>query len=353
LVCDVVPGVPRRAAVYSYERAQVEERNPETMKVTALAGGIGASKFLVGLADAMPAEDITVIGNTGDDIELFGLRICPDLDTVTYTLAGMVNQETGWGLSGDTFKALNWLVRYGEDSWFNLGDRDLATHLYRTNQLRLGRSLTEVTDKIRCLLGVRSQILPMSDAYTPTRVMTDEGEMHFQEYFVRRKCEPRVKEIRFDAMESCQPAAGVLDAILEADAVIVCPSNPLISIGPILAVPGIRDALRRTNATVVGITPIIGGRALKGPAADMLRDLGYAASAVEVARLYQDFLDLFILDETDSEIAHEIRAIVPQVFSTDTVMNSRADKEGLAQSVLDAWMLSRDVRRQFKHKDSL
>lgn len=310
------------------------------MKVTALAGGIGASKFLVGLADVMPAEDITVIGNTGDDIELFGLRICPDLDTVSYTLAGMVNQETGWGLGGDTFESLAWLARYGEALWFNLGDRDLATHLYRTNQLRLGSSLTEVTDKIRCSLGVRSRILPMSDAYTPTRVVTDEGEMHFQEYFVRRKCEPRVKEIRFDGIESSQPASGVLDAILKADAVIVCPSNPLISIAPILAVPGVREALRRTQATVVGITPIIGERALKGPAADMLRDLGHAVSAREVAALYRDFLNIFILDESDAKVAPAIRELNVQVFSANTVMNTVADKRGLALRVLDTWKLN-------------
>lgn len=291
----------------------------------------------------MPPEDITVIGNTGDDIELFGLRICPDLDTIAYTLAGVVNHETGWGLAGDTFESLKWLARYGEPSWFKLGDRDLATHVYRTNQLRLGSSLTSVTDQIRCSLGIRSKILPMSDAYTPTRVATDEGEMHFQEYFVRRKCEPRVKEIRFDGIEASQPAAGVVDAILNADAVIVCPSNPMISIGPILAVPGVRDALRETAATVVAITPIIGGRALKGPAADMLRDLEQEVSARGVAAMYQDFLDVFILDETDSEIAVEIRVLGLQVFSTDTVMNTLADKEDLAQNVLDAWMLVHDI----------
>ncbi|MEK6299142.1 MAG: 2-phospho-L-lactate transferase [Acidobacteriota bacterium] len=313
------------------------------MKVAALAGGIGASKFLLGLAGVMDPEDITVIANTGDDIELFGLRICPDIDTVTYTLGGVVNQETGWGLVDDTFELLSWLARYGDAAWFNLGDRDLATHVYRTNQLRQGQSLTEVTDQIRRSLRVRSRILPMSDAYTPTRVITDEGEMHFQEYFVRRRCEPRVRQIRFEGIEASQPASGVLDAILDADAVIVCPSNPMISIGPILAVPGVRDALRRTNATCVAITPIIGGRALKGPAAEMLRELGHEVSARGVAAMYQDFLDIFILDETDSELALDIRALGMQVFSTDTVMNTLDDKEGLAQCVLDACMLIHDV----------
>ncbi len=304
------------------------------MKITALAGGVGASKFLLGLAGVMPPEDITIIANTGDDIELFGLHISPDIDTVTYTLAGVINEETGWGLKGDSFECLRWLARYGGASWFNLGDRDLATHIFRTNEMHGGRSLSDVTDAVRRSLGVHSKILPMTDAYTPTRVVTDEGEMHFQEYFVRRRCEPRVLEIRFDNIESAEPAPGVVSAILEADSVIICPSNPFISIGPILAVPGVRDALRETEAKVVGITPIIGGRALKGPAADMLRDLGHEVSATGVAALQKDFLDVFVLDETDCETAANIQSLGMQVFSTDTVMNTLYDKQRLARWVL-------------------
>ena len=306
------------------------------MKITALAGGIGASKFLIGLASVMPPEDITIIANTGDDIELFGLRICPDIDTVTYTLAGVINEETGWGLKGDTFECLRWLARYDEALWFNLGDRDLATHIFRTNQLRSGRSLSDVTDAIRRSLGVRSTILPMTDAYTPTRVVTDEGEMHFQEYFVRRRCEPRVREIRFDNIGFAEPAPGVVNAILDAEAVIICPSNPFISIGPILAVPGVREALRETSAAVVAITPIIGGRALKGPAADMLRDLGHEVSALGVADLYRDFLDVFILDNADSRLESEIAACGVRVTMTDTVMNAREKKVELARIVIEA-----------------
>lgn len=306
------------------------------MKVTALAGGIGASKFLLGLASVMPPEDITIIANTGDDIELFGFRICPDIDTVTYTLAGVINEDTGWGLKGDTFECLRWLSRYGEASWFNLGDHDLATHIFRTNQLRAGRSLSEVTDNIRRSLGVGSTILPMTDAYTPTRVVTDEDEMHFQEYFVRRRCEPRVREIRFDNIKSALPATGVLNAILESDAVVICPSNPFISIGPILAVPGVREALRETPATVVAITPIIGGKALKGPAADMLRDLGHEVSARGVAGMYTDFIDLFVLDEVDADIEAEIRTLGSQVVVTNTLMNTLEDKQQLAQRMLKA-----------------
>ena len=306
------------------------------MKVTALAGGIGASKFLVGLAGVMPPEDITIIANTGDDIELFGLRICPDIDTVTYTLGAVVNQETGWGLKGDTFECRRWLARYGEAAWFNLGDGDLATHIFRTNQLRSGRSLSEVTDSIRRALGVRSAILPMTDDYTPTRIVTDEGEMHFQEYFVRRRCEPRVREIRFDNIESAEPAPGVVTAILEADAVIICPSNPFISIGPILAVPGIRDALKLTRATVMAITPIIGGRALKGPAADMLHDLGHEVSARGVAALYCDFADVFLLDCQDAAMRDDIEDIGLRVLATNTLMNSLEDRQRLARVTIEA-----------------
>ena len=283
----------------------------------------------------MPREDITIIANTGDDIELFGLRICPDIDTVTYTLAGVINQDTGWGLKGDTFECLQWLVRYGETPWFNLGDRDFATHIVRTNQLRSGRSLSEVTDEIRRRLGVQSRILPMSDAYTPTRVVTDEGEMHFQEYFVGRKCEPRVRAVFFDNIDSARPAPGVVSAILDADAVIICPSNPIISIGPILAVPGIREAVGDTPATVAAITPIIGGKALKGPAADMLRDLGHQVSARGVAELYNDLLDVFVLDERDADAAREIQAPGMQVQNVDTIMQTLDDKQRLARWLID------------------
>ena len=304
------------------------------MKITALAGGVGASKLLLGLAKVMPPDDITIIANTGDDIELFGLRVCPDIDTITYTLAGVINEETGWGLKGDTFECLRWIGRYGETEWFNLGDRDLATHIFRTNQLRSGRSLSEVTDHIRRSLAVPSKILPMTDAYTPTRVVTDEGEMHFQEYFVRRRCEPRVREIRFDNIDTVEPAPGVANAIFEADAVIICPSNPFISIGPILAVPGLRDALQETEAPVVAVTPIIGGKALKGPAAEMLRDLGHDVSATAVAELYKDITDVFILDETDTNGRLDIESMGLRVWDTDTIMHTVEHKQRLAKWVL-------------------
>lgn len=306
------------------------------MKITALAGGIGASKFLLGVAGVLPPRDITVIANTGDDIELFGLRICPDIDTVTYTLGGVINPVTGWGLSGDTFECLQGLKRYYGDAWFNLGDRDLATHIFRTSQLRQGISLSEVTDSIRRVLGVESAILPMTNSYTPTWITTDEGEMHLQEYFVRRRCEPRVISIRFDNIEFAKPAPQVISAIVEADLVIVCPSNPFISIGPILSVPGLRDALRETNATIIAITPIVGGKALKGPAADMLRDLGHEVSASAVARIYNDFLDIFVLDAVDAELKAEIEANGSRVITTNTIMDTTKQKLTLARAVIEA-----------------
>jgi LPPG:FO 2-phospho-L-lactate transferase len=305
------------------------------LKITALAGGIGAAKFLLGLAGVMPAEDITIIANTGDDVELFGLRISPDIDTVTYTLAGVINETFGWGLADDTFESLQWMKRYGEAIWFNLGDRDLATHIYRTNALRQGKTLTEVTKHIASSLGVGSTILPMTDSYTPTRVVTDEGEMHFQEYFVRRRCEPQVYEIRFDNIEAAKPANGVIESIRNSDVVIICPSNPFISIGPILAVPEVGDALKQTAAQVIAITPIIAGQALKGPAADMLRDLGHEVSARGVAAIYQDFVKLFVLDETDRALQSSIENLGIKVAVLDTIMKTLEDKERLAQQVLD------------------
>lgn len=313
---------------------QSSTTNHQQLKITALAGGIGAAKFLLGLTGVMPAEDINIIANTGDDVELFGLRISPDIDTVTYTLAGVINPAFGWGIAGDTFESLKWMARYGEPIWFNLGDRDLATHIYRTNALKQGKTLTEITKHITSSLGVASTILPMTDSYTPTRVLTDEGELHFQEYFVGRRCEPTVSGIRFDNIETASPASGVIESILNAHAVIICPSNPFISIGPILAVPGIRQALKQTQAPVIAITPIIAGQAIKGPAADMLRDLGHEVSARGVASIYQDFVNLFVLDEADESLKQSIEDSGMRVEVMNTVMNTLEDKETLARQVL-------------------
>ena len=302
--------------------------------ITALAGGIGASKLLDGLSRAMQPEDISIVVNTGDDIEMFGLYIAPDLDIVTYTLAGAVNAETGWGLKDDTFHCLEGLVRYGGEHWFNLGDRDLATHITRTSMLRAGFSLSDSADHIRRSLGVRSRILPMTDAHTPTTILTDEGPMHFQEYLVKRRAQIPVRGIRFEKIAEARPAAGVIEAIRNASAVIVCPSNPLISIGPILAVPGIRDALKETQAVVVAISPVVGGASLKGPTDRMLADLDMEVSAAQVARLYADFLDLYIVDEKDAASRAEIEELGVKVCVTDTVMTGQGEKLALAKRTL-------------------
>ena len=258
----------------------------KNQKITALAGGVGASKLLLGLYGEVDSEGLTIIVNTGDDITLHGLRISPDLDIVTYTLAGLVDAKKGWGFRGETFHALKRLAIYKRENWFNLGDKDLATHIHRTALLGQGRSLTEATESIRTALGVNARILPMANELVPTIIDSDEGELHFQEYLVKRRAEPVVRGIRFQGVESARPATGVLEAIREAERIIICPSNPLISIGPILAVPDIRQALRARKEDVVAVCPIVGGESLKGPSDKMLAQLGYDSSAVGVAKLY-------------------------------------------------------------------
>ena len=304
--------------------------------ITALAGGVGASKLLEGLSQVIDPVDLSIVVNTGDDIEMFGLYIAPDLDIVTYTLAGVVNETNGWGIKGDTFASLEWLKLYGGANWFNLGDKDLATHIWRTKMLREGHSLSECANHIRETLGVKARLFPMTDTHTPTTIMSDEGPMHFQEYLVKRRAQVAVRSIRFENIETAQPAPGVIEAIRDASLVIVCPSNPLISIGPILAVPGIRNAMIETEATVVAVSPVVGGASLKGPTDRMLSDLGMEVSALQVARLYSDFLNVFIIDERDATSASEIQALGMKVIVTDTVMSNRDRKVGLAKATLEA-----------------
>ncbi|MDX2030848.1 MAG: 2-phospho-L-lactate transferase [Blastocatellia bacterium] len=307
------------------------------MKITAIAGGVGASKFLAGLCRVMAPEEVTIIVNTGDDVEMFGLYIAPDLDIVTYTLAEIVNPATGWGVAEDTFHCLERLLSYtGEERWFNLGDRDLATHIFRTARMRAGSSLSEVAELLRTRLGVASRILPMTDTHVPTTIVTEEGELHFQEYLVRRRAQPRVRGIRFENIDAAAPAPGVREAILDADAIIVCPSNPLISIGPVLAVPGMRALLAETPAVVAAISPVVGGASLKGPTDKMLADLGMEVSAAQVARLYADFLDLYVLDSKDAEAGPEIEALGMRALITNTVMSGLEEKLALARATLSA-----------------
>jgi LPPG:FO 2-phospho-L-lactate transferase len=302
--------------------------------VTALAGGVGASKLLLGLHDVMDPRDLTVIVNTGDDITLHGLRISPDLDIVTYTLAEIVDEAKGWGYRGETFHALKRLAGFGRIDWFNLGDRDLATHIHRSAMLVEGKSLSDVAEAIRLALGVKAHILPMSDQPVPTMIDTTEGELHFQEYLVKRRAEPVVRGIRFDGVEKARPARGVLEAIRAADRILVCPSNPLISIGPILAVPGIREALRARKESVIAVCPIVGGKSLKGPSDKMLAELGHEPSAIGVAKLYADFTGTFVIDPADKTQAGAIRKLGMKVEVVPTVMKTRTQKRKLARFLL-------------------
>ena len=302
--------------------------------IVVLAGGVGAAKFLEGLAAVMPPDEIAVICNTGDDAAFHALHVSPDLDTVLYTLAGMVDRERGWGIAGDTFECLESLASLGKQTWFQLGDRDLATHLARTERLRQGATLSEVTEELRRALGVACRILPMSDGFARTRLRTTAGWLAFQEYFVRLRQEPEVLEVDFTAAASCRPAPGVLAAIQEAAGVIVAPSNPILSIGPILAVTGIREALRQTAAPVAAISPIIGGRALRGPADRILASLGLRSSAAAVGELYRDFLDVFVLDLADARWLEEMGGRGIYAVATETVMNSPEAKQQLARTVL-------------------
>jgi LPPG:FO 2-phospho-L-lactate transferase len=307
------------------------------MKVVALAGGVGAARLLEGLVRVIPPEDVTVIVNTGDDMANFmGLYISPDLDIVTYTLAGIVDPEKGWGIRDDTFHGLEMLKQLGFDTWFNLGDQDLGTHMARTAMLQQGWSLSKATKALSQSLGVRCTLLPMTDAWVPTRILTEVGLIHFEEYMVKRKCQDSVEDVIFDGIDQAVPAPGVLDAIDTAEILIVCPSNPIVSIGPILAVPGIRDAVKQAKASGVAISPIVGGKPVKGPADKLMAGKGIEVSAKGVAELYQDFLDVFIIDQVDAQLKTAIEALKIQVVLENTMMTSLDRKKRLAQTVLDA-----------------
>jgi LPPG:FO 2-phospho-L-lactate transferase len=309
-------------------------KTAKQISIAALAGGIGASKLLLGLYDVVDPARLTAIVNTGDDITLHGLKISPDLDIVTYTLAGVIDPAKGWGFRGETFHALRRLAILGRVNWFNLGDRDLATHIHRTAMLADGRSLSNAAESIRTALGVKSRILPMSDQPVPTIIESDEGALHLQEYLVKRRAEPIVRGIRFANVESASPAPSVLEAIRDADRIIICPSNPLISIGPILAVRGIREALRVRRKDVIAVCPIVGGKSLKGPSDKMLAQLGYEPSAEGVAKLYADFAATFVVDPADRSQSEAIQTLDMRVAITPTVMKTRTDKRKLARALV-------------------
>ncbi|HEY6580437.1 MAG TPA: 2-phospho-L-lactate transferase [Rubrobacter sp.] len=305
------------------------------MKVVALAGGVGGAKLAAGLQDVLPAGDLTVVVNTADDFDLWGLHICPDLDTVMYTLAGIANPETGWGIVDESFETLNMLGRYGENTWFKLGDRDLATHVLRTDRLRSGETLTEITDRLSGALDLASAVLPMTDDPVSTMLDTPEGRLEFQEYFVRRGQKDEVLGVELRGIEDAGPTEAVLAAISGADAIIFCPSNPVVSIGPILALPGMRKALALSRAPKVAVSPIVGGRALKGPADKMLLSLGHEVSSAGVAAIYAGLVDGMVVDTVDDDDRAGIEAIGMRVLVTDSVMREAGDRARLASETLE------------------
>jgi LPPG:FO 2-phospho-L-lactate transferase len=303
--------------------------------IVALAGGVGGAKMAQGLQVALPPGDLTVVVNTADDFELYGLYISPDLDTVMYTLGGIADPVNGWGVAGDTRNTLDAIARYGQEPWFLLGDQDFATHILRTDRLRAGTPLSAVTMQLSNVLGIQSRILPMTDDRVATLVETPAGTLEFQDYFVGRRQSDDVLGVTFAGIERATAHPDALAAIREAVAVVIAPSNPIVSVAPILATPGLREALADTLAPIVAVSPIVGGHALKGPAAQMLATLGHEVSALGVARLYADVIDGLVIDEVDRELGPAIELLGPRVLVTATVMGDEADRRRLAVEVLD------------------
>jgi LPPG:FO 2-phospho-L-lactate transferase len=303
-------------------------------RIAVLCGGVGAARFVSGLVEVVDPSTVAAIVNVADDDEFHGLHVSPDIDTVLYTLGGVVDESQGWGRRDDTFHAQEELARFGEDAWFRLGDRDLAAHIHRTRLLRSGASLTDVVDGMRAALGIRARILPATDARQRTMVRTADGWISFQEYFVRRRTADLVRELRFEP--EAAPSVHARAAIAEAETIVIAPSNPFVSIGPIVALTGMRDALRAARAKVVAVSPIVGGAAIKGPAAAMLGSLGHEVSALGVARLYADIAGAFVIDEQDRELLPAIEQLGLRATATATIMRDAATRAALARAVLAA-----------------
>jgi LPPG:FO 2-phospho-L-lactate transferase len=302
--------------------------------IVVLTGGTGGAKFVDGLSQVAAAQELTFVVNTGDDLQWWGLYVSPDLDSITYALAGLLSRERGWGVKGDTFFCLGAMGELSEPTWFHVGDRDLAVHLLRSKMLAEGKTLTEATTAISAKLGVQARILPMSNSRVETRVDTPVGELSFQEYFVQRWYQDPVKSVRFAGATEGEPAPGVVEAIMSASAVIVAPSNPITSIGPILSVPGIREALRKTRAKVAAVSPIVGDAPVSGPAGILMEAQGFPVSIAGVARAYEDFLDILIADLRDAEAARQLTRPGLRVHCANTIMRNSDDKAKLARTVL-------------------
>ena len=302
--------------------------------IVVLTGGTGGAKFVDGLRQVVSARELTIIVNTGDDLAWWGLHVCPDLDSITYVMAGLLSKERGWGVKGDTFFCMQAMGELGQPIWFHVGDRDLAVHLLRSQLLSQGKTLTEATTEIAARLGVQARILPMSNSRVETRIDTPVGELSFEEYFVQRWFQDPVNSVGFAGAAESEPAPGVIDAIMSTSVVLLAPSNPVTSIGPILAVPGIREALRNTQALVAAVSPIVGGAAVSGPAGILMAAQGLPVSIAGVAQAYQDFLDVLIADVRDAKAAEELRQSGLRVHCTHTIMRSADEKTALARTVL-------------------
>ena len=311
--------------------------------ITVLTGGTGGAKFVDGLRQIVRPEELTIIVNTGDDLLWWGLYVSPDVDSIIYMLAGKLSQERGWGVKGDTFFCLNAMGQMGQPTWFNTGDRDLAMHILRSKLLSDGKTLSQATTEIAAQLGITARVLPMSDSRVETRVMTPIGELSFEEYFVQRWYQDPVESVRFAGATDAEPAPGVVEAIRSADLVLLAPSNPVSSIAPILAVPGVRQALRESRARIAAVSPIVRGAAVSGPAGILLAAQGFDVSISGVADFYRDFLDLLIVDVQDEMSAEALRATGMRVFCTPTIMRRNEDRITLAESVLNAAMQPRTV----------
>lgn len=303
------------------------------MNIVCLTGGVGGAKLTDGMAQILPSTNLTAIVNTGDDFQHFGLNICPDLDTIVYTLSGLANPKTGWGRADESWNFMEAVKALGGPIWFNLGDRDLALHAERTRRLGAGEPLSSITAEFCQALGIKIEILPMTDDMVRTIVLLDEGEMEFQRYFVEQRAEPLVRGFRFEGASTANPAPGVVEALEKADVVIFCPSNPWVSLDPILAIPGIKHAMRAKP--ILGVSPIIGGRAIKGPAAVMFENLGIQPSARAVADHYHNLLTYFVIDRIDEELAEQIEAMGIKVLVTNTLMLNRHDRRRLALEIIE------------------
>jgi LPPG:FO 2-phospho-L-lactate transferase len=304
--------------------------------VVVFTGGTGGTKLVQGLQQVIAPEDLTVIVNTGDDIEWWGLHVSPDIDSVLYGLSGLLGTTRGWGIENDSFRCLERMKQLGEPSWFSLGDLDLATHLTRTAMLRAGKSLSQATAELAAKLGIAARVLPMSDDGVSTVLDTAKDTLTFQEYFVREGYQVKVNNVRFEGAEQARPAPGVIDAIESSEAIIFAPSNPVTSIGPILAVPGLRDALRRTKAPVAAVSPIVGGAAVSGPASALMKMMGWPSTIAGVAKAYDDFLDVLVADHADEAGASKMSGQQPRVLCTNTIMSSMDAKRELARFALEA-----------------